>query len=314
MSFSDSSGFPGTERYSSRGADGAAFTVIAMFTNSYASLAERLRASLEAHALRYALYEVPSVHRSISRHGNEDMALTKAAFIQFAFRRFGTPVLYLDCDVVVRQPPLRIRAFSRTGRDFAIYNWLADEYTDCFVPFETPDHPSRRFYRYLLSVDLYAPEQLICSGAVQYWAPTPASERLLAAWADGIAEFPLAADDECLDFAFNNSAPATSLAYAWLDKAYARYAWWPHVRPVIDHPQLPALRSHEPLVPTDGRLRIYEDQAELRTTARAIPRDCFVDTVSGDLFRPIPNTLNANSIDLVNIGKLGVEFFLPDPS
>ena len=50
------------------------FVVAAMFTANVRDRADRLRASLEKAGLNYALYEVPSVHRSISTKGGDDIA------------------------------------------------------------------------------------------------------------------------------------------------------------------------------------------------------------------------------------------------
>jgi hypothetical protein len=302
-------GFPGLERYTGGDAADSRFTVVAMFTDAYARLAARLRASLEEQGLRYALFEVPSVHRSISARGNDDQSLTKPALVSFAQRRYHTPILYLDSDVVVRAPLVRIVELCEARRDFAIYNWLADEHTDCFIPFEAPGLPSRRFYRFSHSIDEYAPEQLICSGAVQYWADSPAAADLLGEWADCIRRFPRAADDQCLDFAFNNSAARRTLAYAWLDKAYARYAWWPYVRPVIDHPQIAVDSNHEPIASIDGRRRVYPSGAELRDGPRLIPRDCLVDVVEGGLYRERAREPDGNVFELVRVGRLETPLF-----
>jgi hypothetical protein len=305
--------FPGTERYSGGDPNTAAFTIAAMFTNSHARPAERLRRSLDLHGLRYALFEVPNVHRSISHaHGNDDPALTKPAFITFALDRFRTGILYLDCDVVVRSPLHRIAALCHARRDFGIYNWLADEHTDCFLPVEAPGLPPGRFYRFSHSVDGYAPEQLTCSGIVQYWANTSASRGLLAEWGSCISRFPRAADDECLDYAFNNSNTRGSVAYAWLDKAYARYAWWPHVQPVIDHPQFPVSNAHEPIGYTDGRSRVSTVHGEVRRLASTIPRDCLLDVQQGGIFRQRPVEPNGNLFELVQVGQVDGNLFAAD--
>jgi hypothetical protein len=300
--------FPGVERYAGGDAAGIPFTVIGMFTDSHAALAQRLRLSLERHALRYALFQVARVHRSISARGIDDPSLTKAAFIRFALQRYRTPILYLDCDLIVRSPLLRIAGLYEARRAFAVYNWLADEHTDCFLPFDAPGLPSGRFYKFSHSIDQYAPEQLICSGAVQYWADTEPSAALLAEWDSCIGRFPRAADDQCLDFAFNNCEARRSLAYAWLDKAYLRCPWWPYVRPVIDHPQaVDRASGHEPIAPSDGRRRAYPYGAELRSGARAIPRDCLVDVLEGGLYRERATEPNGNVFELVHAGQ--VELF-----
>lgn len=307
MSNSEISAFPGLERFSGGNVHSAPFTTVAMFTPSYAALAERLRASLQAHGLCYALFEVPEVHRSISNGGSDDQSLAKFSFIRFALRRFRTPVLYLDCDVVVRQPLVRITSLRDSNREFAIFNWLADECTDCFVPFEASGLPPNRYYKFSHSVDLYAPEQLICSGAVHYWSEQPASLRLLERWADSIRRFPRSVDDKCLDYAFNNTDAGMRPAYAWLDKAYARYAWWPHVKPVIDHPQFPTPNAFLPVTPADGTERFYAANAEIRTVPLAMPRDGLIDVEQRRIFRPAPG---GRQFEFVDVGPLSAELFL----
>jgi hypothetical protein len=298
-------GFPGVVRDSGGDRTASGYTTVAMFSPAYRGLAERLKASLISCGLHYFLYEVPAVHRSISSRGVDDLSLTKAALIRFAWNQHQGPVLYLDCDVVAHRPPRRFAELQHAGRDFAIYNWLADEYTDCLVPVSAQGLPPGRIYRYSHAIDLYGPEQLICSGAVQYWAPTTATRLLLDRWLDAQQRFQDAADDECLDYAFNNMERGTpSPAYAWLDKAYARYAWWPHVEPVLDHPQFPVSRETKP-IPT----RVHLHRLETRRAARAIPRDCLVDVVARRLLRAQPAQPGSPTYKLVDVGAVDAEFF-----
>jgi hypothetical protein len=299
--------FPGIQRYCDGDAAASGYTAVAMYSPEYQALAERLRASLVHFGLHHAVYEVPAVHLSISPRGIHDLALTKASLIRFAWRQHRRPVLYLDCDVVLRQPPIRIAALQQAHRDFAIYNWLADECTDCFVPVTAMDVPAGRFYQFLHAIDDYAPEQLISSGSVQYWAPTPAAEALLSGWFEAQRRFPRAVDDVCLDYAFNSADSAARPSYAWLDKAYMRFAWWPHVQPVIDHPQLPSLRS--------SKSEPIEDSAKLpalwetRRVPRAMPRDCLIDVVGRRLYRVQAAAPDATSIQLVDVGGVDAEFY-----
>jgi len=302
--------FPGIERYSGGDPATTAFTAVAMFTPDYEALAQRLQASLLEHGgQHYALYEVPAVHRSISAKGIDDPSLTKASLIRFCWERYARPVLYLDCDVVVRQAPVRISLLSRMARDFAIYNWLADECTDCYVPLTVPGVPSGRLYRFSHAIDLFDPEQLICSGCVQYWAPTVQAGALLERWLQAQLRFPNSADDQCLDFAFNNRGSDPAPAYAWLDKAYARYAWWPHIRPLIDHPQLPSASAFEAIPTGEGEARVHSHQLEVRRPPRAVPRDCVVDVVSRRLYRLRPAGPGTNAAELVEAGSVDAEFF-----
>jgi hypothetical protein len=298
--------FPGVQRICGGDPAATGYTAVAMYSPDYQALAERLRSSLTNFGLHYALYEVPAVHRSISPRGVDDLSLSKASLIRFAWRQHVRPVLYLDCDVIIREPPQRITALQRAGHDFAIYNWLADECTDCFVPVSAPGVPAGRFYQFSHAIDAYAPEQLICSGAVQYWAPTTAADAQLSRWLDTQQRFPRAADDDCLDYAFNRSDAAPRPSYAWLDKAYARYAWWPHVRPVIDHPQLPTLIHQFEQIQDAGKKTAG---LELRRMPRAMPRDCLIDVVGRRLYRRRLVAPGSNSAPLVDVGGIDADFY-----
>ena len=165
-----------------------AFVVASMFTPSHREMATRLAASLERFGLPFAVYEVQSVHRSISAAGEDDPAYTKANFISFVLDEFRAPVLYVDCDCVFRALPKRIHSLVAEACDFAIYNWLADEHTDAFKPCIIPNAPPParsdrpRYFQFSHSVDWFCPDQLICSGAVQFFSGTTAARDLLATW------------------------------------------------------------------------------------------------------------------------------------
>ena len=281
-------------------------TIVSFYSPAYQPLAERLRASLDEWSQHYAIYEVPHVHRSISPAGVDDLALSKASLIRFAWEQFARPLLYLDCDVVLRREPARLAALRALQRDFAIYNWLADEMTDCLVPVAVAGMAPGRLYRFSHSIDLFGPEQLICSGCAQYWAPSDASRALLERWLQAQAQFARASDDECLDYAFNNARGEPAPAYAWLDKCYARYAWWPYVQPVIDHPQLPQSQPFEPIPEGAAGARIHNERLEVRRSPRAFPRDCLVDIEERRLYRPRQS--GANSVEFVDAGTVDAEF------
>jgi hypothetical protein len=211
------------------------FTVAAMFTPDFTALAERLKASLEQFGLNYALYQVPSIHRSISPRGSDDMQFSKPSFIEQMLTIHATPILYLDADTVVRAPPDKITQIANRGIDFAIYNWFADDATAAYVavPFAGSNN---RFYVFTHSVDLFDPQQLFASGAVQFY--TNNARRLLRAWFATINNHPNVADDESLDYGFNIALGGKGVNAEWLTKDYCRCLFWPHVQPVIDHPQL----------------------------------------------------------------------------
>src|SRR5256885_2123566 len=131
-----------------------AYIVGGMFTAAYSKKAERLAASCERFRLPYVLHEVPTIHRSISARGSDDLSYTKPNFILHLLSKYQKPVLYLDCDVeVVRYPELLDELIS-ARTDFAVYNGYADaESTDKFLPFESSVSAEaaligNRFYRF----------------------------------------------------------------------------------------------------------------------------------------------------------------------
>ena len=78
---------------------------VSMYTQSYAMLAERLAISLEKHGLPYAVYEVPTVHNSISEKGSEDSKYTKSSFIREIINRTKKNIVYIDCDCEIKKFP-----------------------------------------------------------------------------------------------------------------------------------------------------------------------------------------------------------------
>jgi hypothetical protein len=272
----------------------AHYIVGAMMTPSHVRFGERLAASCRAHSLPLGLFEVPFVHRSISRAGSDDMRFTKANFVHFLLERYRRPVLYVDVDCVVAQRPTRIDEYLAARVDFAIFNWLAEERTEAYIPAEIAVHDGSatrttrdRFFRFSHSIDAMSGTQLLCSGAVQWYNNTGAARRLLASWQGVIERSPGSADDKCLDFAFNNfSVHGTPLKPAWLAKSYARYAWWIYESPVINHPELPDTgQGFTPLDELDGRRRIYADELQQRKVDYIFPKDCLIDTQTRTLFR-----------------------------
>jgi hypothetical protein len=273
-------------RHISGGRDGR-YIVGAMFTAGYSKKAERLAASCEKFGLPYVLHEVPTVHRSIHSLGSDDLSYTKANFIHHLLVEHGKPVLYLDADCEFVSEPDLVDQLVGSGCDFAIYNWLADEHTDVFVPIELgigPDGPpiKNRFYRFSRSLDWYSTTQLVCSGCVQFYGNSEAARLLLAAWQQNIVMFPASADDGCLSFTFNNPGPRSNeLKVQWLPKAYARISWWIYVKPVINHrghPQRDSKFLSIMDMDPSGRRGWYPDRTELRTVACLFPRDCIIDT------------------------------------
>jgi len=147
-----------------RGGGSKNFILGAMFTDTYSEKAARLAASCEKFGLPYEFHEVPSVHCSISAHGTADPSFTKANFIHHLLKMHNRPVLYLDADCEVVARPDLISELVRSGCDFAVYNWLADEYTDMFKPIKV-DMPNsitaeNRFFRFAGTTRRYSTSQL----------------------------------------------------------------------------------------------------------------------------------------------------------
>jgi hypothetical protein len=252
-----------------------------MFTLSHYATAQRLIASLEQYGLHYALFQVPTVHRSINAQGEGDLSLSKPRFIRFLLERFGKPVLYLDCDLVMRREPKQIATLVKKGCDFAIYNWLADDINDAWRP-----EPGTPLWKFHFRVDLASDSQLMAGGAVQLWRGTEPAHTLLTDWEQSLRNHPASEDEQCLDFAYNHASRA-GLKPHWLPKSYCRYAYWMYVQPVIDHPKfpLPMSGTFQQL----GSERFDKTQIKRVEKDEPFPRDLVVDTVQKQLLRPMPD-------------------------
>jgi hypothetical protein len=195
------------------------FIVSAFFTPNemrYYKFAQRLVTSCIRHGLPYAVYQIPDVHSTISLNGCDDPAFTKANFIAYNMARFpDRNILYVDVDVVFVEYPVKIAEISDKGYDFAIYNWLGDEQNAGYSPLYK-EAEGRRIVteQYILThyVPYYCPDQLRCSGGVQFYRNCPEVKSFLKAWLNVIAQSPYAADDECLDYTYNNpGSPSVKL-------------------------------------------------------------------------------------------------------
>jgi hypothetical protein len=256
----------------SRGGLGASYVVCAMFTPGYRDKADRLVASLRALDLEYAIYETPAVHCSISPSGAGDIQLSKPGFIDFVLCQFEKPVLYVDADMVFRQAPLLLDSLRD---DFAICNWLANDATDAWVP--VAGQETRRYWTFSHAIDDWSITQMICSGCVQWWAPS--AHALLDRWRDVIAANPGVPDDHALDVAFNQFPPG-DLRVKWLPKEYARYAFWIFTNPVIDHPEFPAQISGD-FHAMPGTRTIASRIITHAGKTVPLPRSMLIDTQAG---------------------------------
>jgi hypothetical protein len=265
----------------------ASYLIGAMYTRSHSDRAARLSASCEKFGLPYVVHEVPAVHRSISPKGTDDLSFTKANFIQHLLTAHGKPILYVDADCEFLSEPVLIDQLVKARYDFAIYNWFADDYVDAFVPIELKNDPAgppiqNRYYRFSHGMDVYTTTQLRCSGLVQLYRNSRAARAMLARWHRVVGTFPGCADDECLDFTFNNMRRSSWLPWflktSWLPKSYARYLWWIHTEPVINHPDHPQPNTNFKLIKDpSGRNSFYPSLMARRTAAPPIPRDAIVD-------------------------------------
>ena len=289
MNGADNFPLPFTSLRSIAGGKSGSYIMGAMFTPNYADKAQRLATSCEKFAVPYAIHEVPAVHRSISSRGTPDLAFTKANFIHHLLDQHKKPVLYVDADCEFLSEPDMLEPMAQSDCDFAVYNWLADEQTDAFAPVEITiaNGPpiKNRFYIFTHSVEHFTTNQLICSGPVQFYGNSAAARLLLSEWFRIIEAFPGTADDECLDFAFNNLGPRGSgIKTRWLPKAYARYSWWIYVKPVINHSDMPNLENNfTHITDPTGKRRFYPERAEKRKAAHLFPRECIIDTAQRKL-------------------------------
>ncbi len=258
-----------------------------MFTPSsekYIQQAKRLAASCEKYQIPYCIYQVSHIHTSISLKGSNDLSFTKANFISFNLNRFPDKgILYLDSDYLFTEYPQTIKDISAQNYDFAVYNWLNDPHNEAYVPVNLKIDPADRqsdFYRFSHHIGFSDTAQLIVTGGVQYYGNTSKAKYLLEMWFSVIAQAPGAADDECLDLAFNNYIfRKEQMKYYWLDKAYLRIAWWPHIKPVILHPELARAGEKRTVSPEqNGMKRCYLEFCKKKSSPFSFPIDYLIET------------------------------------
>jgi len=290
----------------------APFIVGALFTPDYIDKANRLILSLRRLSLPFEAHEVPAVHCSMSASGTHDLSYTKPNFIRHMLDRHRKPVLYLDADCEVLSAPKLIYELATSRCDFAIYNWMADDYRDRFVPLGFGTHPpSQAPYRYFVyhgSLDFHSKDQLIAAGCTQLYRNTKAARALLSAWQRTIDTFPGAGDDDCLDFTYNNLSKFSPLYWflkgRWLPKGYARYMFWIYAEPIINHPDIPAPTSRFVQIRCSrGRQRVYAKRAEQRNIPRPLPRHDIIDAQEGAICRMVNG-------EVMPIGKIKMRFWV----
>lgn len=263
-----------------------------MVTSSHLAQGLRLLESCRNLSIPVVLYEIPSVHKSISPSGSDNLSYTKASFITFLLEKYNKPILYIDGDCIMVEPPSLMYSLVETGVDFGIFNWLAEKHTEAYMPVEIQVQQGNstvlttdRFYGYSHSVNHFDTNQLLCSGAVQFWNNTNKAKELLSMWQQVVERNPDCPDDHCLDFAYNH--PGSSIVgfkAEWFDKSYTRIAWWIYAKPVINHPDLPLISSSfGDLEQREGVPRVNYASTKLLNVEPVFPQNSLVDTVENIL-------------------------------
>jgi len=277
--------------------DKSTFIVCAMFAAGnplYMKYADRLALSCARYKLPFCIYQVPAVHKSIHPRGQADLSFTKAQFIFSNMMRFpGKNILYVDVDIFFVGHPERIVQISNADYDFAIYNWSSDEHNEAYMPINRKIEVGNRhsdLYCFSHSIDFYCADQLICSGGVQFYRNAEAAKKILEYWQKFISLYPDYADDESLDYVYNNFIlDAINVKAYWLDKAYLRLPWWPHIKPIIIHLGLPTSLRNCCIKEVDNRQRFYIEKCTKKMGALLFPRDCIIDTKEKVLLKIVNN-------------------------
>jgi hypothetical protein len=279
--------------------DKSTFIVCALFTPNnprYFLCADRLARSCEKYELPFSIYSVPEIHKSLSPSGKDDVTFTKANFICFNLMRFpGKNILCLDVDMFFVDYPEDIVKVSESSYDFAVYNWLRDEHNETYLPVNGKLITGDRYsdlYAFSHSVDFLSEEQLLSSGGVQFYRNSVEAKHLLELWQTVISQNPDYADDQCLDYAYNNFILDLRKVKAfWLDKSYIRFPWWPHIKPVILHPELCSVKNRPQLPETDGRKRYYPEKCQKNMSDLLFPGDWLIDTKEHALLKYVDGRL-----------------------
>jgi hypothetical protein len=240
------------------------FIVLFAATPSHQGMANRLKDSVKKLGLPFISLQVPTIHKSVSPKGSDDIRYCKANLIAHILNDKNRPILYIDSDCVVESYPFLIEYLSAEAYDFAIFNWLNLESNQAYVRDESEETDSQT-YKFSHSIDYISRTQLICSGAVQYWGYSNISLQLLSKWMDCVENNPNSPDDHSLDYAYNNLEEPLGIKSYWLPKAYARYAWWVFDKPVINHPDYPNPGlGFTSLTVFNGKPRIHVEQLSPR--------------------------------------------------
>jgi hypothetical protein len=191
--------------------DKSTFVTCAMFTPNkpeFFQYADRLARSCEKFKLPYIIYIVPEIHKSLSPAGKDDPSFTRTNLIYYNLMRFPEQnILCLDSDMFFIDYPNKIVELSESDYDFAVYNWLNDRHNEAYIPInrklEAGDRASD-IYIYSHCNFLFSSEQLLSSGGVQFYRNSLEAKYLLESWQTLIVSNPDFAEDQCLDFVYNN--------------------------------------------------------------------------------------------------------------
>lgn len=280
------------------------FIVGAMCTPSHKHLGMRLYDSCIKFNIPIVLYIVPEVHRSISVRGGFNLAYTKSFFIRHLLDIYARPVLYIDSDCIVEKPLGFIEEIQFSKADFGIYNWLADNNNETFVPVEDSRilrsaPQGGRYYRFSHFNPYCSEDYLICSGAVQYHSGSPVSLSLLIGWQEVVKNNPMSADDHCLDLAYNRMVGNANIKVKWLEKSQARYAWWIMTEPIINHPSIPSPGiDFVPITDYMGGVSVREVMLKCASRKSNVPLDCIVDVLD-------KNVIWKDRWGIVQVRKIG---------
>ncbi len=258
------------------------FIVCGMFTKNYSEKANKFLDSINKFKLSNVIYEVPDIHSSISYLGKIDSQFNKPTFIGYLLNRYKKNILYVDVDCLFEDYPDLIHFLSNHNFDFGIFNWLSKERNDAYSPVDLPGYEHRRFYRLSHGIDMWDESQLICSGAVQFWADTKSARNLLNDWNNVIRENPNTADDISLNFAYNNKK--FSINSYWLPKKYARYAFWIFDKPIINHPDMPHSGvQFQKIALKSGEFLVNQGTLQKRQKTFFIQPNAFLDLHTNDV-------------------------------
>jgi hypothetical protein len=269
----------------------------------YEKLADRLALSCQDFELPYSIYHVPEIHNSMSLKGGNNLSFTKANFIYNCLDRFVTKtIIYLDIDLVIVDKPQLLINNSKDGVELSIYNWLADPHNEAYMPINgrlDPDDYRSSIYTYSHHIAYYSTDQLLCSGATQLWGNTSNARKLLNDWQRAIIENNMQADDPCLDIAYNNlSIP---MKISWLPKEYIRIPWWPHIKPVILHRDIPASGGKRPSEENGDRKRLYPDKLQIKTGELIFPKGYVIDIKKQQIKKIVNNTIVDTTAKPINV-------------